>query len=77
MSITLPALAVISGAGLIHLLIQLIVLGLIAWLLFWLVNFISPPEPFRKVILCILAIAMVVLLVNALLSLTGGGFIAW
>lgn len=73
----IPLIAAISGSGLISLLINLLIIGLIGWLLFWLVNFINPPEPFKKILLCILAIAFVVLLINALLSLGGGGFIQW
>lgn len=51
--------------------ILLIVCGLIWWLLWWLVNFINPPEPFRKVATVVLAIAAVLVVISILLSLAG------
>jgi len=77
MQLALPFLAAINGAGLLSLVVQVLVAGLILWLLFWLVNFVAPPEPFRKVITVILAVVGVIWLINILLSLTGNAFIQW
>lgn len=61
----------------VHLVIYLVVAGLIFWLLYWLLNFVNPPEPFKKVAVVILAILMVLVLINALLGLVGRPLIRW
>lgn len=63
----------ISLAGLVHVVIYLVVAGLIFWLLWWLINYIGLPEPFRKVATVILAILAVLVTIGILLSLVGGG----
>lgn len=73
----LTLLAVISGEALIQSFLILIVFGVIFWLLWWLVGYLSLPEPFDKILRVILAIAAVVVLINALLSLVGKPFIVW
>lgn len=73
----IPFFAVISGSGLLNLVVQVLVAGLVLWLLFWLVNFVSPPEPFRKVITVILAVVGVIWLINLILGLAGNSFIDW
>lgn len=70
-------LAVISGAGIVHIIIWLIVAGLIFWLLSWLIAYVGLPEPFAKVAKVILAVAAVILIINALMSMAGTPFIAW
>lgn len=50
----LTILALISGSGLLNLLIQLIVAGLVFYLLWWLIGYIGLPQPFDKVIRVIL-----------------------
>ncbi len=62
----------LSLSGAVHVVIWLIVAGLIFWLLWWLVNYIAPPEPFRKIANIILAILAVLVLIGILLSLVGG-----
>lgn len=69
--------AAISGAGVINLLIWLIVIGLIFWLLNWLIGYVGLPDPFAKVARIILAVAAVILIINALLSLAGTPIIEW
>lgn len=70
-------LALISGAGFLQSVMMLICLGLVFWLLYWLVNFINPPEPFHKIIVCILAIAGVIVLIHFIMSLVGVPIIQW
>jgi len=62
----------ISISGAVTVVVYLIVAGLIFWLLWWLVNFIAPPEPFRKVATVVLAILAVLVIIGILLSLVGG-----
>ena len=70
-------LAQISGEALVHGIIFLIILGLVFWLLWWLVSYTNPPEPFNKIIRVVLAIAAVIILINVLLSWTGHPLIKW
>lgn len=70
-------LAVISGQGVIHILLWLIVVGLIFWLLTWLIAYVGLPEPFAKVVRIILGVAAVILIINALLALVGSPLIAF
>jgi len=73
----IPFLAAISGSGLLSILVQLIVAGLIFWLLLWLLSFVGLPEPFMKVAKVILAVVAVIFVINLLLSLSGSSFIQW
>jgi len=61
----------ISGTILLSFLVQVLVVGLIFWLIWWLLSYVKLPEPFAKVIRVILAVAAVLYLINAILSLTG------
>lgn len=70
-------LAAITAQSLVSLLIQVIVVALICWLLWWLVAYIGLPEPFNKIARVVIAIIAVIFLINALLSLTGKPFITW
>lgn len=71
-------LAAVSGGGLVNLLIVIIVIGLIAWLLWWVIGFIGLPEPFNKIARALIAVIAVIFLINALLQVSGGhGFINW
>jgi hypothetical protein len=62
----------ISLNAIVMLIIYLMVAGLIWWLLWWLVNYIAPPEPFRKIANVVLAIFAVLVVIGLLLSLLGG-----
>lgn len=61
----------ISAAALVNLVIWLAVVGLICWLLWWLIGYVNLPEPFNKVARVIVAVVAVVVLINFLLGLTG------
>lgn len=62
----------ISLAGAVTLVIYLIVAGLVFWLLWWLVQYTAPPEPFRKIANVILAILAALVAIGLLLSFVGG-----
>ena len=61
----------ISSDNVIHTVIWVIVVGLIFYLLWWLLDYVKPPEPFYKVGKILLAVAAVLVLINILLGLTG------
>lgn len=70
-------LAQISGSAVVSALIWIIVLGIVFWLLWWLVSYVGLPEPFNKVARVILAVAAVIVLINCLLSLAGHPLVHW
>jgi hypothetical protein len=63
----------VSLSGAVAIIMQLVIVGLVFWLLSWLVNYIGPPEPFRKIANVILAVLAVVVLIGILISFGGGG----
>ena len=69
------ALALAGGAlltgGWLTALVNLAIVGVIFWILWWGLNKINPPEPFMKVGTVVLVIAACVVLINFLLGLTG------
>ena len=69
--------ALISGSAVINTLLYVIVLGVIFWLLYWLISYLSPPQPFNKIARVILAIAAVIVIINVLLGLVGHPIIRW
>lgn len=75
MNALLPVLAAISGDGLIRAVIVLVIVGLVLWLLSYLVSAVGLPEPFAKVAKVIILVIGVLFLINLLLSLIGHGFI--
>ena len=56
---------------LLSLVVWVIVAGAICALLWWLVDFIGLPEPFRKVAKGVIAVVAVIFLINLLLGLVG------
>jgi hypothetical protein len=62
----------ISLSGAVTIIVYLVVAGIVFWLLWWLVNYISPPEPFKKIANVILAILAVLVIIGILLSVAGG-----
>jgi uncharacterized BrkB/YihY/UPF0761 family membrane protein len=66
-----------NASILLMLLIELVIGGLIIYVLFWFINYVAPPEPVKKVALVILALAVVMWLVNILMGLGGHAFIRW
>ncbi len=68
------AMASISGDKMVDAVVWLVVIGLICWLLWWLITFIGIPEPFSKIAKALVAVVAVVLIIRMLLSFTGTHF---
>jgi hypothetical protein len=64
-------IVMLSVSSLVSIVIYLIVVGLIFWLLWWLIEYIAPPEPFRKVAHVVLAVAAVLVVITILLRVAG------
>ena len=62
----------ISLSGVVSFVIYLVVAGLVLWLLWWLLSYVNPPEPFKKVGTVVLAIVAVLICIGLLLSLVSG-----
>lgn len=56
---------------LIRLIVLLVVVGLIAWVAFWALREIAPPEPFNKVARVLLVLFVALFIISLLLSLVG------
>jgi hypothetical protein len=70
-------LAAISGESLVQTVVYVICIGLVFWLLWWLLDYIKPPEPFYKVGRVLLAVAAVLFLINILMALAGRPIVRW
>lgn len=57
---------------LVHIVIYLLIIGGVFWLLWWLIGYINPPEPFNKIIRVIIVVVAVIFCINLLLGLAGG-----
>jgi len=68
-------LAALSLGGLVPLISEILLVAAVCWLLWWLVGYLNPPQPFLKILQCIIAIVAVLYLINLLLGLSGNGFI--
>jgi len=62
----------ISLSAAVSVILYLVVAGLIFWLLYFLINYIAPPEPFRKIANVVLMVLAVMVCIGILLSLVGG-----
>jgi hypothetical protein len=65
-------LGALSEQGMMRIVIRIIIVGVVAGLLWWLVDFATPPLPaiFNKVAKIIIAILAVIYLINLLLGLS-------
>ena len=63
--------------GLVMLLLYVVVLGLVCYILWWLIGYIGLPEPFNKVARVIVAIIGVLILLNLVFGLGGVPIIRW
>jgi len=59
----------LAAGGLITLLIQLVVICLVGYLFYWLITFLGPPEPIRKVAVVILVVVLVLVLLSLLFGI--------
>ena len=55
-----------ATGGLLSLLVTIVIVGLIFFLLYWFLGQVGLPEPFNKVALVILALAVVIFLIGIL-----------
>ncbi len=67
----------ISGTGLISVLVWLVVTGLIFYLLWWLISYVGLPDPFNKIARVLLACAAVLVCINVLLTIAGHPLVNW
>jgi len=67
----------VAASSLVSVLIQVIVVALICYLLWWLIGYIGLPAPFDKVARVIVACFAVIFLINALLAVAGHPFIVF
>lgn len=65
------AAATVSMDSLVSMVIYLIVVGLIFYLLWWIIGFCGIPEPFSKIAKVIVAVAAVLFCIQLLLGLVG------
>jgi hypothetical protein len=63
----------ISLSAAVSVIVYLLIVGCVFGLLWWLIGYIAPPEPFRKVANVVLAILAVLVVIGILISLVGGG----
>lgn len=68
-------LAAITGEQALYALIWLVIGGIIFYVLNWGLAKMGLPEPFNKIINVLLILVVVIVLINALLTLVGHGFI--
>ncbi len=73
----LSILAAISGQTLLNAFIWIVIAALIFYILTWGLSKIGLPEPFNKIVTVLLVLVVVVVLINALLTLVGKPFISW
>lgn len=59
------------AGGLIGLLIELVIIGLVFYLIWWFVGYVGVPEPFNKVIRVIIGLIALIVLLNLILGLGG------
>jgi hypothetical protein len=62
----------ISISAAVTIVVELIIAGIVFWLLWWLISYVAPPEPFRKTANVILAILAVLVVIGILLAAVGG-----
>jgi len=62
-----------DASSLLNLLVSLVLAGLIFWLIWWFIGYISLPQPFDKVARVIIGLVALIFLINLLLGLGGGG----
>ena len=67
----------VTGTGLLSLLVTLVIVGLIFWLIWWFIGYVGVPEPFNKVIRVIIGLAVLIYLIDVLLGLGGHPLIRW
>jgi predicted PurR-regulated permease PerM len=67
----------ISGGLILNIVLQLVIGGLVAYVLWWALSKIALPEPINKVALVLLVILIAIWLINLLLTLGGHPIVHW
>jgi hypothetical protein len=67
----------IDGQGLLNLVVELVIAGLVFWLLLWFIGWVGLPEPFLKVAKVILGLVVLIFLINVLMGFSGHPLIHW
>lgn len=65
----------IGVGGLLGLVINIVIIGLIFWSILWFIDYVGIPEPFNKIIRVVVALIALIVIVNILLGLGGTPFI--
>lgn len=61
-----------DASSLMHILLQIIIVAVVCWLLWWLIGYAGLPQPFDKVCRILIAVVAVFFLINLMLGLGGG-----
>ena len=64
----------LSESNITNAIIWVCVMGLVIWLLYWLIGKLAIPEPFNKIAYAVLAIVSVVLCIKILFKFVGNPF---
>ena len=67
----------IPVSALVTFIVYIVCIGLIFFLLWWLIDYVGLPEPFHKVAKVILAVFAVLILISLLMSLAGQPLVRW
>lgn len=67
----------LSLQGMVEVVIYIGLVGLVVWVLLWLIGFIGIPEPFNKVARVTVVVMGVLILLNVLLSFAGHPLVNW
>jgi len=71
---TLLAAQAMTESNITNAIIWVCVMGLVIWLLYWLIGKLAIPEPFNKIAYAVLAIVSVVLCIKVLFKFVGNPF---
>jgi len=63
-----------SSGDLVSVVCWIAALGLICWLLWWLIGYIGVPEPFNKVARVVIAVVAVICLIKLVIRVFGNPF---
>ena len=65
----------VGVGGLLGLVVNIVIIGLIFWAILWFLAYVGVPEPFNKIIRVVVALFALIIVVNLLLGLGGTPFL--
>ncbi len=71
------ATTTVAVGGLLNFVIYIIIVGLVFYLLWWLIAYVGLPDPFAKIAKIVLAVFAVLICVNILLGMIGSPIVAF